>query len=554
MRRGLSKILLVAIFAFLGPVEANAQVTSQRLEHAASEPQNWMLYGRTFDNQRYSTLKQITQGNVKNMEQQWVFQTPVSGPWETTPLVVNGIMYVTSRPDDVEAVDAKTGKLFWIYHWTPAPNQSCCGSNNRGVAILGDTLFLGTLDAHLIALDAKTGTPLWNTVVADVKNGYNITMAPMVVKDKVLVGTAGGEEGIRGFIAAYDPRTGKEIWRFNTIPTPGEPGSETWTGDTWKHGGGPVWNAGAYDPALNLVYFGVGNPGPDFNPAQRPGDNLYTDCVVALDVNTGKMKWYFQFTPSDAFDFDATQVPILADMDWNGKPAKVMLWGNRNGIFYVLDRVTGKFLLGKPYGKVTWATSLDENGRPVEAPLDPGVPVWPGSHGLTNWWAAAYSPRTELFYINAWDNYAQIFHREQVKYEQGRNFSGGGGIPYSPVPPGLPPGLPQPSNSRPGPIDYWTNETGNAATVALDPHTGKRVWSFRQFDFSYSAPLVTATDLLFSGGRDGYFYAFNAKTGKVLWKKYLGGPIYGSITYAVDNKQYVSVVAGNDLDTFALRN
>ena len=347
------KLPLFLLLGALVPMAAIAQVTSQRIESTAGEPQNWLTYSGAYSSQRYSTLTQINQANVKDLEQKWILQDQVFGTWESNPLVVDGIMYLTERPNDVMALDARTGRVFWLYRLTNDPGmRTCCGSQNRGVAILGDTLYLGTLDAHLLALDSKTGKLIWNISVANFKDGYSLTMAPLIVHDKVIVGIAGGEYGIRGFIVAFDPKTGKEVWRFNTIPAPGEPGSESWRGDDWKSGGGSVWNAGSFDPALNLVYFGIGNPGPDWNPAQRPGDNLYSDSVLALDPDTGKLKWYFQFSPNDCCDYDSTQVPVLADMDWNGKPTKVMLWANRNGFFYVLDRETGKFLLGAPFVKV----------------------------------------------------------------------------------------------------------------------------------------------------------------------------------------------------------
>ncbi len=545
------KFLFLIMLALALPIAAVAQVTSARIEHAASEPQNWLTYGGAYNNQRYSTLNQISQSNVKNLELQWMVQNQVPGAWESNPLIVDGIMYVTQRPNDVMALDAKTGKLYWIYHWAPDPAaRVCCGANNRGVAILGDTLFMGTLDAHLIALDAKTGKPIWNIKVADVKLAYSVTMAPLVVKDKIIVGVGGGEFGIRGFIAAYDPKTGNELWRFYTIPAPGEPGSESWTGDNWKTGGAPVWNNGSYDPGLNLLYYGTGNPGPDWNPAQRPGDNLYADSVVALDPDTGKLKWHFQFTPNDGYDYDSTQIPVLADMDWNGKPAKVMLWANRNGFFYALDRETGKFLRGAPFEKVNWASGLDGNGRPIQTPPAAGDPVYPGNQGGTNWYPPAYSPRTGLFYFSAWENYTSAYRREAAVYEPGRNFAGG-------APAGIPPapGAPTIGIGRRGPINYWTNEVGSGATIALDPKTGKEAWRFPQFDVTDAGMLTTASDLLFTGGREGYFYAFDAKAGKLLWKANLGGSIVNApVTYQVDGRQFVSVISGNVLATFALRN
>jgi len=539
---------LLVLFAL--PLAATAEVTSQRLERAAAEPQNWLMYSGTYNSQRYSGLKQITKANVKTLELQWVVQDQVPGVWQSNPLVVDGIMYLTQRPNDVMAVDARTGKHFWVYRWTPDPGaRVCCGSNNRGLAMLGDTLFMGTLDAHLIAIDAKTGKPVWNVAVADFKQAYSITMAPIVVKDKVLVGVGGGEFGIRGFVIAYDARTGKELWRFNTIPQPGEPGSQTWSGDSWKTGSAPVWTMGSYDPALNLVYFGTGNPGPDWNPAQRSGDNLYSDCAIALDPDTGQLKWHFQFTPNDGYDFDATQIPVLADITWQGKPLKAMLWANRNGFFYVLDRATGQFLSGSTFVKVNWASGLDANGRPIQTPPPADAPVYPGNQGGTNWYPPAYSPRTGLFYFSVWENYASIMRREEADYEPGRNFTGGGAAGVPPVP-----GAPTIGLARRGPIDNWTSEVGSGATVALDPKTGRRVWSFPQYDVTTAGNLVTASDILFTGGNEGYFYALDAKTGALLWKASLGGPIVmAPVTYAIDGRQYVSVIAGNVLATYALR-
>src|SRR3954468_8537115 len=408
--------LLVALVA-AASLRLDAQVSTDRILKAAAEPQNWLTYNGPYHSQRYSPLNQITPDNVAKVEPKWVLQDQVFGAWQSNPLVVDGVMYLTERPNDVMAVDAKTGRMFWLYRWTPSPDaRVCCGANNRGVAILGDTLFTGTLDGHLIALDAKTGKPLWNVTVADVKLAYSITLAPLIIKDKVVVGVGGGEFGIRGFIAAYDARTGKEAWRFNTIPGPGEKGHDSWDEEDWKSGGASVWVTGSYDPDLNLTYWGIGNPGPDWNPHQRPGDNLYSDSVVALDADTGQLKWHFQFTPNDGNDYDSVQVPVLADIDWQGRPTKVMLWANRNGYFYVLDRVTGKFLLGQPFVKVNWASGLDSNGRPIQTPQPPGSPTWPGVQGGTNWYPPSYSPRTGYVYISAWENYAAIFRREEQQY------------------------------------------------------------------------------------------------------------------------------------------
>jgi alcohol dehydrogenase (cytochrome c) len=531
------------------PLEAQ-QVPFDRILRAASEPQNWLTYSGTYMSQRYSLLKQIDPANVKNLELKWVLPNQVFGAWQSSPIVVDGIMYVTQRPNDVLAVDAKTGRVFWLYHYTNATNQRvCCGANNRGVAILGDTVFMGTLDAHLVAIDARNGKALWNVAVADSAQAYSITLAPLVVKDKVIVGVGGAEYGIRGFIAAYDPRTGKELWKFHTIPGPGEPGSDSWSGNAWEHGGGSVWVTGSYDPALNLTYWGVGNPGPDWNPDQRPGDNLYTDSVVALDPDTGTLKWHYQFTPNDGYDYDSVQVPVLADINWRGRPAKVMLWANRNGYFYVLDRESGQFLSGTPFVKVNWASGFDEGGRPIQTPQPPGLPTWPGNQGGTNWYSPSYSPRTGLFYVSAWENYASIYRKETVDFTPGRAFAGGGFRVLAPSPDAPTPGI-----GRRSPINNWTNVVANGAVIAIDPQTGQHKWKFTQYDVTDSGILTTASDLLFTGGREGYFHALDARTGSLLWKVNLGGQIVnGPMTYQVDGKQYVAVISGNSLLTFALR-
>jgi alcohol dehydrogenase (cytochrome c) len=528
----------------------HAQVTYDRLRLAAEEPHNWLTYSGTYASQRHSLLRQIDPSNVANLELKWILPNQVFGAWQSTPLVVDGIMYLTQRPNDVLAVDAKTGRVFWLYRYTVSPEaRVCCGANNRGVAILGDTLFLATLDAHLVAIDARSGRPLWDVAVGNPSLGYSMTMAPLVVKDKVLVGLGGGEYGIRGFIAAFDAQTGAEVWRFHTIPGPGEPGHETWTADAWKTGGGSIWLTPSYDPELNLTYWGVGNPGPDWNSDQRPGDNLYTDSVVALDADTGALRWHFQFTPNDTYDYDSVQIPVLVDMPWRGTPRKLMLWANRNGFFYVLDRETGRFLSGTPFVKVNWASGLDENGRPIETPQPPGQPTWPGNQGGTNWYSPSYSPRTGLFYVSTWENYASIFRKELAEYIPGRNFAGGGHQVLTPVP-----GAPGVRIGRASPINTWTDAVGQGTVMAIDPETGEQRWRFEQFDVTDSGILTTATDLLFTGGREGYFYALDARDGSLLWRASLGGQIVmGPITYAVDNRQYVSVISGNSLVTFGLR-
>ncbi|HEY7501490.1 MAG TPA: PQQ-binding-like beta-propeller repeat protein, partial [Vicinamibacterales bacterium] len=381
-RRFVVLLVIIVLAESLG-----AQVSYERILHAQKEPHNWLTYSGGYMSQRYSSLTQITTANVKDLELKWVFQARWLDYYQATPLVVDGIMY-TTQGNDVVALDAATGKIFWIFPYTPASDaRFCCGRITRGLAILGDRLFLATVDAHLIAIDAKSGRPVWHRVVAPGTAGYSMTLAPLVIKDKVIIGTAGGEFGIRGFIAAYDASTGKEAWRFNTVPLPGEPGHETW-GDGWKYGGGSIWVTGSYDPETNLTFWGVGNPGPDYNAESRPGDNLYSCSVVALDADTGKLNWHYQFTPADEFDWDAVQIPVLADISWQGKPRKVMLWANRNGFFYVLDRRTGEFLRATPIAKQNWNAGFDQ-GRPIRSlnatPSRNGVLIYPGNQGATNW-------------------------------------------------------------------------------------------------------------------------------------------------------------------------
>lgn len=536
------------LLSFLIPFALRAQVTQERLLHANDEPQNWLTYSGSYASQRHSLLKQVDPSNVKNLELKWVFQAQSLQKFETTPLVVDGIMYITQSPNDVIAVDAKSGRAFWLYHYAPSPAaRPCCGIVNRGLAILGNTLFMATVDAHLVAIDAKDGHALWNVKLADASAGYAATMAPLVVKDKVIVGVAGGEFGVRGFISAFEAQTGKQAWHFDTIPDPDQPGHDSWRGGDWEHGGGAVWMTGSYDPDLNLTYWGTGNPGPDWNPDQRPGDNLYSDSVLALDPDTGKMKWYFQFTPHDPYDYDSVQVPVLANANWNGSPRKLMLWGNRNGFFYVLDRSTGKFLNGKPFVKVNWASGLDANGRPMATPQPAGAPTYPGIQGGTNWYAPSYSPSTGLFYISTWEDYGTIFEGVKAEYKEGTRFTGGANM--SPVP-----GAENPTGARTGPVNTYTEAMATGGVVAIDPATGDRKWKFAMHDVNTSGILTTATDLLFVGGREGYFQALDARTGALLWKQNLGGEIIaGPISFQVDGKQYITITSGNSLFAFALR-
>lgn len=525
-------------------------VTFERILNAADEPHNWLTYSGGYDSQRHTALDQVTSDNADQLELKWVYQADSVNVFQTSPLVVDGIMYLTEAPNTVTALDAKLGRAFWRYVYTPSNlSRPCCGRVNRGLGILGHTLFMATIDAKLIAIDAKTGRPVWSKQIADPSVGYAMTLAPLVIKDKVIIGVAGGEYGVRGFIAAYEADTGEEAWRFYTIPGPGEPGHETWEGggDAWMHGGASVWLTGSYDPDLNLTYWGIGNPGPDWNPAQRPGDNLYSDSVVALDADTGELKWYFQFTPNDDYDYDSVQIPVLIDYPaQDGSTLKLMAWGNRNGFFYVLDRENGQFVSGDPYVYVNWAEGLDDNGRPVETPQAPGDPTFPGVQGGTNWYSPSYSPSTKLFYLSTWENYGKIFEAEEAEYVPGQIFLGGRFLNPQP-------GAPVIAGLNRGPINNWTEETGTGAVIALDPATGDERWRYEMTDVTSSGILTTATDLLFTGNREGHFHALDARTGDLLWRRALGGMIAnGPMSFAVDGQQFVAAAAGNGLFVFGL--
>ena len=509
-------------------------VTWERLLHAADEPENWLMYSGTLDSQRFSRLDQIHNRNVGELELKWAYQIPQLDRAETTPLVVDGVMFITEAPSNVVAVDAATGRQYWRYnHEMPDDLKFCCGRNNRGVAILGDLLYMSTLDARLVAIDARTGNLVWSKEVADYRAGYSKTAAPLIVKDKVVTGIAGGEYGIRGFLDSYDAATGELEWRTHTIPGPDHPDNQTWAGDSWRTGGSPTWITGAYDPDLNLVYWGTGNPGPDWNGDVRMGDNLYADSALALNGDTGEMEWYFQFTPHDMHDWDAIQVPILADLQMGGGIRKVMMWANRNAFYYTLDRETGQFLVGEPFAQQTWAERLDATGRPIRRPnTNPsvgGTVVSPAVGGGTNWFSPSFSPRTELFYVMAHDSEAEFFIRDET-YEEGSIFLGGG-------------------SQSTGPRDKSVS-----AVRAIDPKTGARRWEFQVQPRSTAGVLSTAGDLVFSGSVDGYFYALDAVSGRELWHIAVGRQVHAApMSFAVDGTQYVTIAAGNVVYTFGLR-
>jgi alcohol dehydrogenase (cytochrome c) len=519
------------LLAALAIAAVNGQVSYERLG-SSQESANWLTYSGGYRSWRYSELKGISTQNAGKLKLEWVYQMPTTLMVETSPIVADGVMYVSEPPSNVVALDAKTGRQYWRYHRElPTPINVCCGQVNRGVAILGNRVFVGTVDAHLVALDAKSGAVLWDVAVADHKTGHAITGAPLVVKDMVICGIAGGEYGIRGFLDAYDAATGKRRWRFWTIPEPGKPGGE-WKGDSWKTGGGPTWVTGSFDAEQNLLIWGTGNPSPDWNADSRPGANLYSDSAIALDVDTGKLKWYFQFIPHDTHDWDAVQVPVLVDDEWRGQKRKLIYWAHRGGFFYVLDRQTGEFLMGQPFAKQTWAKGLDDAGHPVLLPsIEPspeGTYLWPGVQGATNWYSPSYNPETKLFYLSYWEN-RSVYRKGEQEYTAGNRYIGS--VPLIDLP----------------------DDLGNGGIRALNPKTGAKVWEYKLQTKPWAGVLSTAGGLVFGGSDEGYFFALDAATGKEMWRQNLGGIIRANpVTYLVDGKQMVTIAAGNAMYTFGV--
>ena len=412
--------VLAALF-----VLASAPLVAQlRLAESPTADGQWLMYSGSYASHRFSPLRQISSENVANLRPSWVYQPPGTGPVESTPLFANGMLYVTAGPTAVSAVDVRSGKALW--EWTRPIASSVLNLGfprvNRGVAMLDDTLFVGTLDGYLVALDVRSGIERWTVHVGENPVGHSVTAAPLVVDNKVIVGISGGEAGIRGFLDAYDVKTGKQLWRYWTIPSPGEHGSDTWPADSWVHGGGATWLTGSYNPQLKLLYWGTGNPGPDWNGDSRLGDNFGTSSVVALDVETGKLRWSFQFTPHDVHDWDANQIPVLVDAEVGGRARSLLVMANRNAFYYALDRQTGEFLFGTPYAKQTWAKGLDDRGRPILIPgMDPtdkGTLVYPSLQGATNWASPSYSPATGLLYVPVREM-GSVYYKTAVEYRPG---------------------------------------------------------------------------------------------------------------------------------------
>src|SRR2546423_11623416 len=431
MIRRVSAALVMFYFCCgLSASPAHAQVTFERLLNSHKEPQNWLTYSGDFAGRRFSSLDQINTTNVRSLAAKWVYQTGATGKLETTPLVADGILYATAQDDRAFALDARTGRPIWIYqHQVPSDIRPCCGHVNRGLAILGDKVFLGTLDAHVIALDTKTGNVIWDVSAVDYKQGYSFTSAPLVVKNLVILGVSGGEYGIRGFIDAYDADTGQRKWRFYTVPGPGEPGHNTWEGESWQIGGAPAWITGVYDPATNQLFWPTGNPSPSNRGEGRAGDNLYSNTLLALNADTGKLNWHFQFTKHDEHDWDATQIPIMIDAG----SKHLIAQANRNGFFYVVDRTNGKLLSANSYAKTTWSGGKDAEGRPVankeSSPTPEGRTVCPGAIASTNWMSPRFDSQTGPFYVPARED-CDIFSTATQPEDAGQPYYASAYFPY----------------------------------------------------------------------------------------------------------------------------
>jgi alcohol dehydrogenase (cytochrome c) len=531
---GLAATTALAL-TFAQPLSSQ-QIGSDDLLNGLGNASRWLTYSGDYTGTRHSPLTDITTANVDGLSAAWTFQTGLAGQkFEATPIVIDGTLYVTGPLDHAWAIDGRTGEEIWHYQYRLPPQQElhvCCGLVNRGFAVYGDRLFKTTLDAHLVALDRETGEVIWDVELADHRQGYAGTGAPLIVDGKVVVGVAGGEFAIRGFIDAYDPVDGSRMWRFNTIPGPGEPGSETWPEEVLDRGGGPTWLTGTYDPDLNLIYWGVGNPNPDWYGANREGDNLYANALVALDADTGELRWYYQFTPHDEHDWDANQIPVLAEVAIDGQPRDVVMLANRNGFFYVLDRVTGEYLRAAPFVRTTWADRIGDDGRPVEnpdqRPTREGTMTCPDLFGGTNFMSPSYDPDTGLFYLTVRE-ICQVF----VSIEPPPDYKAGDRVMGGTV--------------------RLANEPTYGALRAIDPTTGELRWEVRHEAPAWAGVLTTAGGLVFSGNQEGSFFAADARSGDVLWRYRVGSPVYAApTTYEIDGRQYVTIAAGSTLTAFAL--
>lgn len=519
---------------------AAVDVKPQQIVDADKDPSQWLTYAGNYLGHRHSLLTQVTKENVGRLRLAWAAQLrQIDRELQVSPIVAGATMFVTESREGVVALDAATGETIWTYR-RPVPDglSLCCGMPNRGVAILNDTVYVATIDAFLVALDANTGKQRWIAKVADWREGYSMTGAPLAFRDRVVAGVAGGEFGIRGFLAAFDAADGKLLWKFNTVPAPGERGHETWGGESWKTGGAPTWATGAYDAAQNLVIWGVGNPSPVFQADARPGDNLYSNCVIALDAATGNLRWHYQFTPGDAHDWDSAQQPILGEIEWQGQRRAAVLWPNRNAFFYALDRRSGEFLFAKPFVKQTWNEGFDARGRPRMAasalPSPTGTLVWPAFMAATNWWPPSYDAARQLVFVPASDAAGVYFRTDKIEFARGARFDGSVAATYSP------------------------NHPTTAYVKAIDAQSGAVRWEAvlerggGDFVWTVGGVLSTRAGVVFAGYRNA-FRAFDADSGRELWRVHLGARVRGSpIAYAVGGNQYVAVAAGHTVFAFTL--
>jgi len=514
------------------PVKVDVRNEDLLVQPAAA---NWISYNGDYSGRRYSSLSEINHESLPQLRAEWVFHARNTNRLENTPVVVNGMMFVTAA-NDAFALDARTGREVW-HHSRPVSEGLIDDASQhvtRGVAVWHDRVYMETDNAHLLCLDARSGNQIWDIAYADWNKNYGATSAPLVVKDKVFVGTSGGDDGVRGFLAAFDAKTGKLAWRFWTIPGPGEFGSASWPGKAYLRGGGTTWMPGTYDPALNLIFWGTSNPAPDFNDDVRPGDDLYTDCVLALDADTGKLKWHFQFTPHDLFDYDSVETPMLIDAVYKGEQRKLLVEANRNGYLYVLDRATGKFLSATPFvEKLNWAKGIDEKGRPIRNDVRPtpaGTRVCPGYAGATNWYSPSYNESTHMVYFLALEE-CEIYFSEPTKaFQEGKEYYSTG-------------------------VKHIPSETSQRVLVAYDLGNGSFAWKYPQQGRGHSSggTMSTAGGLVFFCDDAGSFEGVDAQTGKPLWHFNTGQDMSASpMTYAVGGRQYVAIAAGSNVFSFAL--
>ena len=535
-------MLIGVVFACLAALGGEDTTASSspgidvRSEDLLAQPpgSNWTSYNGDYSGRRFSGLSEINVSTVGALRAEWVFHARNTGRLEVTPVVVNGMMFVTAA-NDAAALDARTGRVVWRHSWPISEGliDDASGHVNRGVGVWRNRVYMETDNAHLLCLDVRSGNLIWDVAYANWNKNYGATSAPLVVKDKVLVGTSGGDDGVRGFVAAYDALTGKLAWRFWTIPGPGEFGSESWPGKLYLHGGGTTWMPGTYDPELNTIYWGTSNPSPDFEGGVRPGDDLYTDCVLALDPDNGKLKWYFQFTPHDLFDYDAVETPILIDAVYQGAARKLLVQANRNGYIYVIDRTSGKFLSATRFvEKLNWAKGIDAQGRPLLNGVQPtadGTRVCPGYSGATNWFAPSYNVSAHSVYFMALEECETYFFKSQA-FQEGQGYYSTG-------------------------VKRIPNESSQKVLVAFNLDTGSIAWKYPQTGAGRSSggTMATAGGLVFFGDDAGSFEAVDARNGHPLWHFNAGQDMSASpMSYAIAGKQYVAIAAGSDVFSFAL--